>query len=182
MVRGLFPARSEKVQDKMRGQSVISQAGIAEVSYSIRSDDIDFYNVDRNQVVIEIRVTNFSGRAAPAGTVLVQAAPFGAFVPWQPLAKLHLPGLEPGRALVLRAKALIRRPEPLGSPDRVPPRRLLTALGLAPDSRRKPSRRQVPQKQDTASTTLPRDLMSLLLQETPHWVGNLNVLLDRTDV
>ena len=24
--------------------------------------------------------------------------------------------------------------------------------------------------------------MSLLLQETPHWVGNLNVLLDRTDV
>src|SRR5438445_6844777 len=121
MATGLLPARGEKVQDEIRWQSVISQAETAEVQYSIRGDDIDFYNVDGNQVVIEIRVTNFSGRASPAGTVLVQAAPFGAFVPWQPLAKLHLPGLEPGRALVLRAQALLRRPEPLGSPDRVPP-------------------------------------------------------------
>jgi len=95
----------------------------------------------------------------------VQAAPLGAFVPWRPLAMLPVPALGPGEDFALRTEAPRPAPAPLGPPDRVPPRRLLTAL-MTPDDR--------PQPQATA---LPPDLAELLGHRNVYWAGNLNVFV-----
>jgi hypothetical protein len=153
----------------------------AEDYYSISRTDIDFFNVVRERVAIDIKVTNACGRPSPPGTAVVMAAPLGAFVPWRPLATLPLPVLAPGQVRSLRFGAIPGHPEPLGSPDRVPPRKLLTALGLADDSPGDP-----PPKRTAGQTPgfahLPADLMEMLLHETPHWAGNINVLVGDKDV
>jgi hypothetical protein len=65
----------------------------------------------------------------------------------------------------------------------VPPRKLLAAFGLAGDS---PQKRSLPSKENAVQQpqvgTLPPDLMAMLLQETPHWIGNINVLVKTADV
>jgi hypothetical protein len=96
---------------------------------------------------------------------------------------LSLPRLAPGKVQFLRTRAHAIKPVPLGSPDRVPPRKLLTAFGLAGDS---PRKRSLPSKENAVQQpqvgTLPPDLMAMLLQETPHWIGNINVLVRAADV
>ncbi len=189
---------------------------------AVSRSDIEFFNVGADTVAIEIRVTNRSARPSPPAVAVMSAAPLGALVPWQPLVTLPVPILKPGEDRILRTRAIAIQPEPLGSPDSVPPRRLLSALGLAGDSPGEPSRegeggsarlsgRQVtrailralglpgdspgdaprqkerrtaatPSGRGAGSAQLPADLMQLLLQETPHWAGNINVHIGNTDV
>jgi hypothetical protein len=153
--------------------------------------DIEFFNVGANEVAIEIEVTNLSGRLSPPSSAVVMAAPFGAFVPWQPVVTLPVPRLAPGKVQLLRTTALAIQPEPLGSPDRVPPRRLLTALALEDDSPRKRSGKENTGRKAGADVlsnfmpgtrALPADLMKMILQSTPHWIGNINVMVGQTDV
>jgi hypothetical protein len=148
---------------------------------SLSRNDIDFLSVG-DRVCIEIRITNRSERRSAPGCVVLTAAPFGAFVPWQPLVSLPLPALAPGKAVYLRSGAVPWRPEPLGSPDRVPPRKLLTALGLADDPPGEPAPAKRSAAHQPAAPIMPADLMELLIQETPHWVGNLNVHVGNKDV
>jgi hypothetical protein len=150
--------------------------------YSISRKDIDFFNVDRDRVAIDITLTNPSGHWSPASTAVVLAGPFGAFVAWRPLVTLPVPALPPGKILHLRSAASAFRPEPLGSPDRVPPRKLLTALGLAGDSPGEPFPPKRAPGPAADSAHMPADLLAMLLQETPHWVGNLNVHVGNRDV
>jgi hypothetical protein len=169
--------RSRKPEEDHATTPWLASPGIrAEGSYSISRNDIDFFNVARERVVIQIKVTNASERPSPPGAAVVMAAPLGAFVPWQPLAPLPLPALAPGQVHHLRTEATALRPAPLGSPARVPPRKLLTALGLADNAPGDPPPRGTAQ-QAPGFRGLPADLMEMLLQETPHWVGNINVLV-----
>jgi hypothetical protein len=147
----------------------------------VSRSDIDFSNGTKNLIAVEIRVANVSARPSAPTEMLLQAAPFGAFVPWQPLATLHVPALRPGQVMTVRHSARIVRPHPLGTPDRIPPRKLLTALGLA-DEPPQPADKGQPALSLPGTRIMPADLMQLLMQETPHWVGNLNVLIGKQDV
>jgi hypothetical protein len=81
----------------------------------------------------------------------------------------------------VRSGAAPVHPQPLGSPGCLPPRKLLAALDLG-DLPSEPSPVERTRLQTPPSPHLPADLMEILLQETPHWVGNLNVLVGKTDV
>jgi len=158
---------------------------------AVSRTDIQFFNVGEDEVTIEIQVTNASSQASRPTVAMVSAAAFGAFVPWQPLASLSIPRLLPGQTRVLRARGIPVRAEPLGRADSVPPRRLLGVLGLAgdsPDETSPPNPLPDPGRglgEGLASPfprRLPADLMQLLLQETPHWAGNINVHVGNKDV
>ncbi len=146
-----------------------------EAYLTISRNDIEFFNIDAAEVGIEIRVTNPSSQASLPAVAVVSSAPFGAFVPWQQLVTLPVPTLMPRDTRFIRTRAVPAQPAPLGRADSVPPRKLLVALGLAGDSPGEPSRRNERALEKPKSSQLPADLMRLLLQETPHWAGNINV-------
>jgi hypothetical protein len=158
---------------------------------SIARTDIEFFNIAPGLAAIELKVTNDSDSPSAPCTLELQAAPFGAFVPWQPLTALALPTLEPGMTRYVRWRAPVVQTQALGSPDRLGPRDLLTAFGLAdepPDERAAAEPQSRSQAVPAAalspvtSAGLPPGLMDLLMQETPHWAGNINVLVNGTDV
>jgi hypothetical protein len=135
-------------------------------SLCVDRTDIEFYTRKDSQVAIAIRVRNLGeGRSRPTRAV-VQAAPLGAFVPWQPLAQVRVPELDPGQEHVIRLEAKRPVPKPLGPPDRVPPRMLLTALGFGDRRRSTP-----------VGSGLPADLLELFGRPNPHWAGNLNIFV-----
>ncbi len=170
------------LEEEQRTASGFGSGGIVTEDFSIARHDIDFFNVGPDRVAIEIRVMNVSEHPSCPAMAVVMAAAFGAFVPWRPLATLPVPALPPGKILYLRCGAIPVRPEFLGSPDRLPPRKLLTALDLADDSPEPASQRKESAEWKPGSAALPADLMELLLQETPHWIGNLNVLVGNKEV
>jgi hypothetical protein len=159
-------------------------------SLTVSRSDIEFFNIARHLVAIQVKVTNDSDAFSAPDTLQLLAAPFGAFVPWQPLAAIALPTLAPGSTRYVRWRADVAQGEPLGSPDGIGPRDLLTAFGLADE----PPDRSVPKGQEEmrlraaaasrvqAPARLPPDLMELLVHGAPHWAGNINVLVGRTDV
>src|SRR5262249_52701576 len=95
----------------------------------------------QNLVAIEIKVTNASDLPSAPNTLELLAAPFGAFVPWQSLARIALPVLAPRMVQFVRWRAVAPQAKPLGSPDRMGPRDLLVALGPGRDPPKKPSNR-----------------------------------------
>jgi hypothetical protein len=146
--------------------------------------DIDFFNVSPEQVSIEIKVWNRGEAPSPDTFARLMAAPLGAFVPWRPLEVVAVPALEPGEAFQIRTEAIRVAPAVLGPPDRVPPRRLLTALASdddrpAPAALQRPARTQPAALRPAAgAAVLPADLFQLLTgRDTPHWAGNLNVFV-----
>jgi len=101
-----------------------------------------------------------------------------------------LPALAPGKARYVRWRAAVPQPEPLGSPDGIGPRDLLTAFGLADEPPDKATAKGPGKARRPAASTsqpqtpapMPPGLMDLLLRETPHWAGNINVLAGGTNV
>ncbi len=67
-------------------------------SFAISTANIEFFNIATDLVAVEIKVTNDSGAFSAPDTLEILAAPFGAFVPWQPMAAVALPALAPGRS------------------------------------------------------------------------------------
>jgi len=143
-------------------------------------------------VRIRVRVHNEGlGRSRPT-TMRLESAPFGAFVPWQPLAVLPVPSLDPGESRELRTEVPRPRPAPLGDFDRIPPRRLLTAVS-SPDQpsagsgngilallnlvRRGQAVRAPANRPATRTALLPPDLMELAGRGQPYWAGNINVFI-----
>src|SRR5262249_12976369 len=115
----------------------------------VRRRDIEFNEQRAGCVQIAITVTNGSRGRSPSTQTRIQVTPFGAFVDWNPLTQLEVPPLEPGESTVLRTDAQRVFPRPLGSPDRVPPSRLLTALDFDQEE---------PSHRDPASPAQPRIL------------------------
>jgi hypothetical protein len=146
-------------------------------------------------VAISVLVSNHGNRQSAPTRALIQSATLGAFVPWRTLTVLEVPELGPGESAVLRTEAYRPTPRPLGPPDRLPPARLLTALGAEDDetardaagSGRASALRSFLKRQITAdpvrgtsgpqAATLPASPFDLLFGKTTYWAGNLNVFL-----
>jgi len=161
-----------------------------EAELRVERNDISFHDVPGNKVRIEITVRNEGMHSSRPNSIRLESAPLGAFVPWRPLARLLVPALEPGESRVLSTQVPRPRPVPLGDFNRVPPKKLLTAIN-SPDA---PS----PQPSGAASAMLSLlqggllarsasqglapDLQDLVGRGQPHWAGNLNVFVGREPV
>jgi len=159
----------------------------------VEPTDITFENLANDTVMIRVRIRNEGEHRSSPTHIRLESAPFGAFVPWRPLAILPVPALEPGESRELSVAAGRPHPMPMGDFDRVPPMRVLTALNASPDERsRQPvtgfaALQDLIRKQRTArpagKTTvptrrmLPPDLWELIGREQPHWAGNINVFV-----
>src|SRR5262249_52981078 len=122
----------------------------------------------------------------------VESAPLGAFVPWQPLTTLSVPPILPGESRQVSTVVARPRPTPLGDVNRIPPKKLRTAVN-SPDQpapqpaaglismlrllRRGQSARSVPGRADADTTSLAPDLWDLLGRGQPYWAGNINVFI-----
>jgi len=149
----------------------------------VQRTGIRFHNVDPEHVAIEIEVENRGPATSEPASLRLEAAPFGAFVRWRPLATLVVPPIPPRRTQVLRIVVQQPRPQPLGSFSGLLPPALRTASGLEPE-RRRAIGGQLAHLQamlrargaiSARSTALPPDLLDLLDGAGPHWAGNLNV-------
>ena len=90
--------------------------------------DIEFMNIDRGHVQIAIRVTNTGPDRSEPTPVLIESAPFGAFVDWQLLAMARVRPLEPGESTILHTAAAQTFVQPLGLPHQVSPHQILVAV------------------------------------------------------
>jgi hypothetical protein len=95
--------------------------------------DITFESLNRDTVMIRVKIRNEGGHRSNPTSVRLESAPFGAFVPWRPLATLPVPALESGESREVSVAATRPHPAPLGDFDRVPPMNVLTALDASPD-------------------------------------------------
>jgi len=167
-----------------------------EIELRVERTDISFYDLDEDKVRIQIVVSNAGEHRSSPTPIRLQSAPLGAFVPWQPLARLLVPRLEPGQSRQLSVDAARPRPAPLGDFNRIPPKKLLTALSSQDQPlpwqgsgvvalldllrRGQPSRSLG--RDRTGSTSLAPDLMDLMGRGQPHWAGNINVFVGRKAV
>ncbi len=156
----------------------------------VQRTDIEFSNRRPDRVDIRVVVTNVGSDKSEPTSAALSAAPLGAFVRWRPLQLIRVPGLEPGESFEIETQA--RQPRPyLGTPDRVPPRRLLTALGADDnDEPRETTRGGIrargllsllraasDDKSGLATRDLPANPFDLLSRGNPHWAGNLNIFV-----
>jgi hypothetical protein len=162
-----------------------------EVELRVERTDISFHDLAGDRVRIQVTVHNAGAHRSPPTPMRLESAPLGAFVPWQPLAQLLVPALEPGESRELSTDVARSHSTPLGDFNRVPPNRLLTAV-TSPDQpspqsdtgfagmlnlfRRgqtaRSSGRDLAGKQSLAP-----DLWDLLKRGQAHWAGNINVFI-----
>jgi hypothetical protein len=148
-------------------------------SLVVRREDIAFENISPEQVRVEVIVTNDGDEPSGQAVAVVSAAVLGAFVPWRPLTALAVPPLEPGESTVVSAVVPAPAAAPLGPPDRVTPKQLLTALGLPDDASDRQRRRRVIAGLGNA---MPADPLRALGLGGVHWAGNLNVFINNRPV
>lgn len=170
-----------------------SQAAAHVGAWRVERTGIKFANTGFERVDIRMVVTNVTDDVSPPTEAIVSAATLGAFVPWRPLATVAVPPLRPHESFVVRAVARPPRRVPLGTPDRVSPRQLLTALAADDGGRqrRQASRHALGglmsflkdrrgiglQGDDALAAELPADPLELLWRDKPHWAGNLNIFI-----
>ena len=163
-----------------------------EAELRVERTDITFQDLPGDRVRIQVTVHNEGSSRSRPTVMRLESAPLGAFVPWQPLTSLSVPALEPGESRKLSTEVARPRPAPLGDFNRVPPKRLLTALD-SPDQPSPPPGRglgamlNLLRRGQTARTargniiarsaSLAPDLWDLLGQGHPHWAGNINVFI-----
>lgn len=149
---------------------------------SLERQDIMFHCPQPDQLVVSVALTNDSAAPTSPTVARIEAAPLGAFVPWQPLAYAFVPRVEPGHRHVVEFS--IQRPPTtaLGrGPGDIPPARLLTALAMGEPPRR--GQRLLDVSQSDSGTLafqtgkLPADLFEMLGHANSHWAGNLNVFV-----
>ena len=157
-----------------RHESAFPQEFEAAAALQVGRKDITFANVSPECVHIEITVHNIGAQASAPTAAYLMAAPLGVFVPPKPLTVLPVPAIEGGGSAVLTIDALRPAAAPVGPPDRIRRRQLLTALGGA-DNR--PNLRSARGTAIGMLRGLPADLMELLGHSNPHWAGNLNIFI-----
>jgi hypothetical protein len=139
-------------------------------------EDIAFSSPAPGLLAVELTIHN-DGDARTSRTLgLLQSAPLGAFVPWQPLDAFQVPPLEPGESAVVTKEYAVPTPQVLGGADKLPPDRLLVALGLGEPDRRRPAANPNP------APGVATDVLALIGQGSVHWAGNLNVFVSTRDV
>lgn len=145
----------------------------------ITREDIRFHSPAPGRLAVAITVTNPGPHPTPPQPAFLRSAPLGAFLPWTPLDVLMVPGLAPGRSAVVGGEYRVARPAVLGDIDKLPPDRLLVALGLGEPGRprRRPAVPVLPPAPAPAT-----DLLALMGRGGVHWAGNLNLFFPGVDV
>jgi len=169
-------------------------------SLSVEREDIVFGTLRPGRLFAEITIHNTGEERSETTVAVLQSAPLGVFVPWQPLGVIRVPSLAPGGSTTIREEFTYTTPQVLGSIDKLPPERLLTALGLGePDKNtRQPAPPQnpslvpallallqqggAPPAASADQQTPATDLLALVQQGSPHWAGNLNLFFPGADV
>jgi hypothetical protein len=138
----------------------------------VEREGIVFRTVRPGFVLVEVTFRNAGPHRTGPTLGILRTAPLGAFVPWQPVNVVQVPSLEPGESVTVTGEYRYATPQPLGSIDRIPPERVLTALGLGePDRDPRP-----------ATPVLAADMLQMLQQGGVHWAGNLNLFFPGADV
>jgi hypothetical protein len=178
-----------------RPETEVSVRSGYEAELVVERADISFHDLPGGKVRIEVTVHNTGERRSSPTLMMLESAPLGAFVPWQPLARLVVPALDPGEARELSTEVPRSRPATLGDFKRVPPKRLLTSV-TAPDRPSPPSRAGLGlmvnlllrgrtgrgSLQDWARRGLAPDLWELVGRGQPYWAGNINVFIGKRAV
>jgi hypothetical protein len=164
---------------------------LLEAELRVERTDISFEDLPGDFVRIRVRISNEGGGRSRPTLMRLESAPLGAFVPWQPLAVLSVPAIEPGESRELSVDVKRPRPAPLGNFDRIPPKSLLTAVN-APDDSSPPNRglgamMKLLRPRETGRPAAPNialatgllspDLWELVGGGQPHWAGNINVFI-----
>ena len=89
---------------KVAGSTGVMDGVVAEeqdegVDLCVETEGIRFYNVGPDTLKIEVTVHNRGYSASRPDTMLLEAAPLGAFVPWRPLQRLPVPVIAAGESL-----------------------------------------------------------------------------------
>lgn len=138
----------------------------------VRREDIRFCDDGSGWVNISVTVRNGGEGPSRPTRMRIDAAPLGAFVPGRRIGVLPVPSLAPGLAVEFRTRAWRGRVRPLGSPRRIKPHDLLTAIA-DPD----PPRRRWPTRLLRTSPRLPPDPLGLLGCGGRYWAGNIDVFI-----
>ncbi|HRX78800.1 MAG TPA: hypothetical protein P5307_07035 [Pirellulaceae bacterium] len=162
-------------------------APVQRAELQVRREGIRFRNIGQDRLRVSVTVTNHGNVDSQPTVMFLQAAPLGAFVPWQDITFATVPCIAPHQSVDVTVDVTTPLPKALGNFSGVPPRRLLTAIGAGDES---PSgkapanpvasvlwnllRGNAPTEPDTA---LPADPLSLLSRPNVHWAGNINVLI-----
>lgn len=141
---------------------------------SVEREDIVFSTPHPGLLRVEITIRNTSANRTAETCAVLRSAPLGAFVPWQFLDIVQVPVIEPGESVVIRKEYQHETPRALGSIDKLPPNRVLTALGL---NENEPERDPQPQ-----TPALANDLLQLLQLGSSYWAGNLNLFFPGVDI
>jgi hypothetical protein len=148
---------------------VSSEFATATDSLRVERTGIRWFDLDRDRVQITIDVENRSSRRSQPTEMRIAAAPFGAFVPSQPLSTLAVPSIAPGDTARVSLVAQRSRVQPLSlddaTPEAIVERQRASSLAL-------PLVNLV-----SRSPRLPVDLFELLRMPSPHWVGNFDVFV-----
>jgi len=146
--------------------------------------DISFHSPKPGLVAIDVALANRGVQPTVPTLVRFQSAPLGVFVDWRPLAEVYVPAIAPGARHRICFEVDCPRAMTLGDPAKIPPDRLLTALGMGESE---PSHN--PQLLRTSAVgsaqpaigfqtaPLASDVFELLGRGNPHWAGNLNVFV-----
>jgi hypothetical protein len=189
------------VMEKTAGLKSPSGYEIAfgEAELSVERTDIAFHDVPGDKVRIQVTVRNIGSTRSEPTPMRLESAPFGAFVSWTPLARLQVPALEPGESRTLSIDVARPRPTPLGDFNRVPPKKLLTAVNAPGNAPEQPAaqpgtrvaamlnlllrrRNGLANRALTGRTSLAPDLWDMVGRSQPHWAGNINVFIGREPV
>lgn len=164
-----------------------------EAELVVEPNDISFHTIDRETVMVQVRVRNEGKISSKPTFMSLETAPLGTFVPWRPLALVPVPALKPGESRDVSLFAARPHPPTLGRFDRIPPRNLLTAVNASPDEpapqsgagfagvwdllrSRKPARVEGRAPGGQRPSVAP-DLWELFGRKQPHWAGNINVFI-----
>jgi len=91
---------------KVEGSTGVMDGVVAEnqhegVDLCVETEGICFYNVGPDTLKIEVTVHNRGYSGSRPDTMLLEAAPLGAFVPWRPLQRLPVPAIAAGESLTV---------------------------------------------------------------------------------
>jgi hypothetical protein len=190
------PKRKELPMTAIENVAELNTRSTSEAELTVAPSDITFHDLNRDTVIIQVKIRNDTEHRSSPATVTLESAPFGAFVPGHPLATLPVPALEPGESRVLRVETARPHPTSLGAFDRVPPKSRIAALKVSPQEPA-PQRvgiaalvnrlrnRETPRPSSQATVAIPflsPDLWELFGREQPHWAGNINVFMRNRDV
>jgi len=92
-----------------------------DVPLCVERRDIRFFHVSPGTVRIEVTVHNDGATRSHRHPLVLQAASFGAFLPWSPLARLTVPSIEPFASRVVRHDAPVASLPPSFDFDGLPP-------------------------------------------------------------